>query len=57
MRDEQHRHAGFALELLHQRQNLRLYRDIKRGCRLIRNQQVRLVRQRHRDDDTLALSA
>ena len=40
-----------------QRQDLRLHRDVERRGRLVRDQQIRLVGERHRDHDALALAA
>ena len=55
--DEQHRHAEAGLQVLQQRQDLRLHGDVERGGRLVGDQQVRLVGERHRDHDALALPA
>ena len=55
--DEQHRHAEPRLRVLQQLQDLRLHRDVERGGRLVGDQQVRLVRQRHGDHHALALAA
>ena len=55
--DEQHRHAEARLQILQQCQDLRLHGDIERGGRLVRDQEVRLVGERHRDHDALALPA
>ena len=38
-------------------QDLRLHGDVERGGRLVGDQQVRLVGERHRDHDALALPA
>src|ERR1700676_3315975 len=38
-------------------QDLRLHRDVEGGGRLIGDQQIGLVGERHRDHDTLALAA
>ncbi len=57
MGDEQHRHAGAALDIADQLEDLRLDGDVERGCRLVGDQHLGLERQRHRDDHTLALSA
>ena len=57
VRDQQHRHAEAILEVVEQREDLRLDRDIKRGRRLVSDQQLRLTGQRHRDHDTLAQPA
>ena len=55
MRDEQHAHAAFALQLTDQVEDLALRRHVKRGGRLIRDQQSRVIRQCHGDHDALAL--
>ena len=57
VRDEQHRHAERGLRVLQQLQNLRLHRDVERGGRLVGDQQVGLVGERHRDHHALALAA
>ena len=57
MRHEKHRHAVAPLQLHDQFQDLRLRRDVERGGRLVRDEQRRLQRERHRDADTLALAA
>ena len=53
MRDEDDRGARFLLEIAHQLQDLGLYRHVKRGCRLVGDQQARVASERHRDHDTL----
>ncbi len=45
------------LQISDQRENLLLGGDVERRGRLIRNQQLRLQHQRHRDHDALALAA
>ena len=55
--NEQHRHAEPLLRVLEQFQNLRLHRDVERGGRLVGDQQVRLVRQRHGNHHALTLAA
>ena len=57
VRDEHDRGAGPGFELAHQVEDLRLDRDIERRGRLVGNQKPRLARKRHRDHDTLPLSA
>ena len=58
MGDEQQPHAfGLFFKLRQKLQNLRLNGHIQRRRRLIRNQDVRLVRQRHGDHDPLSLTA
>ena len=55
--DEQDRHARFALQLVEQRQDLRLDRHVERGGRLVGDQQLRPAGERHRDHRALALPA
>ena len=55
--DEQHRHAQARLQVAQQLKNLCLHRDVERGGWLVRDQEVRLVGERHRDHDALALPA
>ena len=57
MGHQDHRHAGFLLQLLHQAQHLRLGGHVKRGCRLIGDQQVRLGDHGHGDHRALAHAA
>ena len=57
VRDQQHGHAALALQRLQQLEDLRLDGDVERGGRLVGDQQVRLVGQRHGDHDALALTA
>ena len=57
VRDEQHRHVFFALQLIQQLQNLYLDRHVQRSSRLVGNQQFRFAGQRHRDHRALALAA
>ena len=54
---KQHRHAELALQLLQQLQDLRLDGDVERRGRLVGDQEVRLVGQRHGDHHPLALAA
>ena len=51
------RHAELALQALQQLQDLRLDGDVERGGRLVGDQQVGLVGERHGDHDALALAA
>jgi hypothetical protein len=53
--DEQHGHADLALQRLQELEDLRLDGDVERGRRLVGDQQVRLVGERHGDHDALAL--
>ena len=55
--DEQHRHAEPLLQLLQQREDLRLHGDVERGGRLVGDQQIGLVGERHGDHHALALAA
>ena len=55
--DQQQRHPEALLEVLQQLQDLRLDGDVERGGRLVGDQQVGLVRERHRDHHPLALAA
>ena len=50
-------HAEPGANFRQQRQDLRLHGDVERGGRLVRDQQIRLVGERHRDHDALALAA
>ena len=52
--DEDHRHAHLGLELFDDRQDLGLDRHVQRSRRLVGNQDVWLVEQRHGDHDPLA---
>jgi len=56
MRDQQQAMPNSSTAL-QQVQDARLRRDIQRGGRFIRDQQLGAHRNRHCDDDTLALSA
>ena len=55
--DQDQAHAGLGLELLEQRQDLRLHGDVERGRRLVGDQDVGAQRERHRDHHALALAA
>ena len=57
MRDEQHRHAQAFLQFLQQLQDLGLHGDVECRGRLVGDQQVRFVGERHRDHHALALPA
>ncbi len=57
MRDEQHRHADLAFEPGQQLQDLRLHGDVQRRRRLVGDQKLGFVGQRHGDHDALALPA
>ncbi len=47
--DDDHRHPELSLQLLEQTEDLRLGGDVESGGRLVGDQQLRLVCQRHRD--------
>ena len=55
--DEQHRHADLLLQVLEELQDLRLHGDVERGRRLVGDEEVRAVGERHRDHHALALAA
>ena len=57
MGDEHHRHAKPRLQPRHQIQNFRLNGHIQRGRRLIRDQDIGVIRQGHRDHHALTLTA
>ena len=55
--DQDHRHAVLGLEVLDQVEDLRLHGDVERGRRLVGDQHVRTVGERHGDHHALALAA
>ena len=55
--DEQHRHAVLRLQPGEQFEDLRLHGHVERRRRLVGDQQLRLVGQRHGDHHALALAA
>ena len=55
--DEQHGHAETALQILEKLEDLRLNRDVQGGRRLVRDQQIRLIGERHGDHHALTLAA
>ena len=55
--DQQHPHAAFGLQAAQEIENLRLDGDIKRGRRLVGDQQARLARERHGDHHPLLHAA
>ena len=55
--DEQQRDAEPLLDFVEQFEHLRLHRDVERGNRFVRDQNVGVERQRARDRDALALAA
>ena len=55
--DQQHGHVPLPLFLAQQFEDLRLHCHVERGGRLVRDQQVRLIGQRHGNHHALALSA
>ncbi len=52
--DDHDRHPQLALEAFHQRQDLRLHGHVERRRRLVRDQQLRVIHERHRDHRPLA---
>ena len=52
--DEQHGHSVFALQPVDEGENLRLDRDVERGCRFVGDEQAGLARHGHGDDHALA---
>ena len=57
VRDDQHGHVELALKIVHQLQDLRLYRDVQRRRRLVGDQQRRAADQGHGDHRPLAQAA
>ena len=57
VRDHDDRRAVLRLQLAHQLEDLRLRRHVERGRRLVRDQQVGVVDQRHRDHHALPHAA
>src|ERR1051326_5943283 len=57
MGDEQHGHAEARLQVLEQFEDLRLHGDVERGGRLVSDQQIGFVGERHGDHHALALPA
>ena len=55
--DEQRRSAGAGGEVLDERDDARFHRDVERGGRLVEDEQLRVGKQRHRDDHALLLAA
>ncbi len=55
--DEQHRHAELRLQVLQQFEDLRLHGDVEGGRRLVGDQKIGTVGERHGDHHPLALSA
>ena len=55
--DEQHRHAEPFLQVLQELEDLRLHGDVERGRRLVGDQKIGTIGQRHGDHHPLALSA
>src|SRR5207245_11507690 len=54
VRDQDNRRPEVVLELVEQLDDLRLDRHVERGGRLVGDQDVRVVRERHRDHRRLA---
>ncbi len=57
VRNEKHRKPQLPPQFREQLQNLFLHRDVQRGSRLVRDQDARASRQRHRDHHPLPQSA
>ena len=57
VRDEQHAGAVLAHQVAHEREDLRLRRHVERRGRLVRDQELGVEHQRHRDHDALPLAA
>ena len=57
MRNEDESQIGGTTQLAEQVEQLRLDRDIERRRRLVRDQELRLARERHRDHRALAHAA
>jgi hypothetical protein len=57
VRDEDDARARLLLQALYQLKNLRLNRHVERGRRLVRDEQLGLARERHRDHHALAHAA
>ena len=57
MGDQDHRHAVLGLEILDQVEDLRLHGDVERRRRLVGDQHVGAVGERHGDHHALALAA
>ncbi len=57
VRDEQHRELELALQVTHLLQDLALHDDVERGRRLVHDHELRVQRERHRDDHALAHAA
>ena len=55
--DEQQRHAELGLQVLEQREDLRLHGDVERGRRLVGDEQIGAVGERHGDHHPLPLAA
>ena len=53
VRDNDHGHLSVAMQSPQCFENLELHRRVKRGCRLVGNQQRGLAGERYRDHDTL----
>ena len=55
--DDDHRHLVLVAEVLEQVEHLRLHGDVERGRRLVRDQELRVARERDRDHHALAHAA
>ena len=57
MRDEQHRHSVPLLQILQERENLRLHRNIERGRRFVGDEEIGPVGEAHGNHHALTLTA
>ena len=57
MRRQHHRDTAFAVQTDQQRRHFQLIGEIERGGRFVQQQDVRLLRQRARDDYSLFFAA
>ena len=57
VRDQNDCGSARGFQLAHQIEDLRLQRDVERGGRLVRDQQLRIAGQRHRDHHALTHAA
>src|SRR5208282_6031228 len=57
MGDEQHRHTQPGLQVLEERKDLRLHGDVERGRRLVGDQEIGTIGERHGDHHPLTLPA
>ncbi len=57
VRDQQHRHAQLVLQAVEELEDLGLNRHVERGRRFVRDQDLGVTHERHRDHDPLAHAA